>query len=95
MAREEVGLPAEPPQAGTARQGYLYPGWGHGLGCALAHPAWPGDIWGTMEWGEAEAQVGAFRQAQGWGEGTLPATIPILHPTQPWASRIQTLSAML
>lgn len=50
-----------------------------------------------MEWGEAEAQVGAFRQAQGWGEGTLPATIPILHPTQPqpWASRIQTLSAML
>lgn len=49
-----------PPRLGQPARGYLYPGWGHGLGCALTHPATPGGTSGAMEDRRAEDQVNTF-----------------------------------
>lgn len=49
-----------PPRLGQPARGYLYPGWGHGLGCALTHPATLGGTSGAMKDRRAEDQVDTF-----------------------------------
>lgn len=66
--REEVGLPAEPPQAGTARQGLFIPWLGAWLGCALTRPAGTGAFGGQWRGGTQRLKWHLQSQALGVGE---------------------------
>lgn len=71
MAREEVGLPAEPPQAGRPARGYLYPGWGHGLVVPLPVLLGQGRLGDNGGEGGRDSR-GTFRHRHGaWGQHQL------------------------
>lgn len=70
-----MGLPAEPPRLGTAPQGYLYLGWGHGLDGAPYPSCWARGHLGGNRGKGGEAQVGTFRHRD-LGRGSLGHLAP-------------------